>query len=127
MQMARWEKRTFAESVLDLEPLFRGSSGVCYGQTILRSPVAREARLVANTNSGMKLWLNGALILRRFYRETFRPILGSGPWAADVTLRAGDNALMVKWVRGTESYAFSLTVSDRYGRGLPEIGNTLWG
>ena len=99
---------------------------MCYGQTILRSPTMREARLVANTNSGVKMWLNGALVLRRFNREPFRPLLGSGPWAADVTLRAGDNALLVKWVRGTEPYEFSLTVSDRFGRGLPEIGNTTW-
>jgi ADP-ribosylglycohydrolase len=127
MQTIRWEKHAFPESTLDLEPLFSGSSGVCYGQTILRSPVAREARLVANTNSGVKMWLNGALVLRRYNRETFRPLLGSGPWAADVTLRAGDNAVMVKWVRGTEPFAFSLTVSDRYGRGLPEIGNMSWG
>jgi ADP-ribosylglycohydrolase len=127
MQSIRWEKRAYPESTLDLEPLFSGSSGVCYGQTILRSPVAREARLVANTNSGVKLWLNGALVLRRFHREPYRPLLGSGPWAADVHLRAGDNAVMVKWVRGAEPYCFSLTVSDRYGRGLPEIGNTSWG
>jgi len=125
-QSVRWEKQTYPESVLPLEPLFRGAAGVCYGQTILRSPTAREARLVANTNSGVKVWLNGALALRRFYRETFRPVLGSGPWAVDVTLNAGDNPVMVKWVRGTEPFEFSLTVSDRYGRGLPEVGNTSW-
>ena len=126
MRNVRWEKWSFPEPTLDLEPLFKGSAGVCYGQTILRSPTAREARLVANTNSGTKVWLNGALALRRFHRETFRPTLGSGPWAADVTLRAGDNPVMVKWVRGSEPYEFSLTVSDRFGRGLPEVGNTSW-
>lgn len=125
-QQVRWERRTFQEPTLDLEPLFRGGSGVCYGQTLLNSPSAREVRLVANTNSGVKVWLNGALVLRRFHREVFRPILGSGTWAQDVTLKAGSNALLVKWVRGTEPYEFSLTVSDRAGRGLPEIGNTIW-
>lgn len=125
-QLARWERRLYPESALDLEPLFRGSSGVCYGQTVLRSPAACEARLVANTNSGVKLWLNGALVFRRFNREIFRPLLGGGNWAADVTLRAGDNPILVKWVRGSEPYNFSLTVSDRYGRGLPEVGDTAW-
>ncbi|HLV80653.1 MAG TPA: hypothetical protein VKT32_10240, partial [Chthonomonadaceae bacterium] len=114
------------ECLLDLEPLFKGSAGVCYGQTILRSPTAREARLVANTNSGVKVWLNGGLVLRRFNREVFRPQIGSGPWAVDVSLKAGDNPVLVKWVRSSEPYEFSLTVSDRYGRGLPEIGNTNW-
>jgi hypothetical protein len=125
-QNVRWEKRTYPECLLDLEPLFKGSAGVCYGQTILRSPTAREARLVANTNSGVKVWLNGALVLRRFNREVFRPQIGSGPWAVDVSLKEGDNSVLVKWVRSSEPYEFSLTVSDRYGRGLPEIGNTNW-
>jgi len=125
-QMVRWERRTFLEPTLDLEPLFRSGSGVCYGQTTLQSPSARDVRLVANTNSGVKVWLNGGLVMRRHHRETFRPILGGGPWAQDVTLRAGSNALLVKWVRGNDPYEFSLTTADRSGRGLPEVGNTLW-
>jgi len=125
-QQARWERHSFLEPTLDLEPLFRGGPGVCYGQTLLQSPTARDIRLVANTNSGVKVWLNGSLVLRRFHRETFRPVLGDGPWAQDVTLRAGGNALLLKWVRGTEPYEFSLTASDRAGRGLPEVGNTMW-
>ncbi len=125
-QSARWERHSFVEPALDLEPIFRGGSGVCYGQTLLNSPTACQARLVANTNSGVKVWLNGNLILRRFHREPFRPVLGDGPWALDVSLRAGGNAVMVKWVRGSEPYEFSLTVSDRAGRGLPEVGNTTW-
>jgi hypothetical protein len=126
MQMVRWEKNSFYDAALDVEPLFRGSSGVCYGRTVLRSPTTRDARLAANTSSGVKLWLNGALILRRNHRETFRPQLGAGPWAVDVALAAGDNPVMVKWVRGSEPFEFSLTVSDRAGRGLPEVGNTRW-
>ncbi len=125
-QTVRWEKRTFPESSLNLETLFKQASGVCYGQTILRSPTSRSARIVVNTNSGVKLWFNGQMILRRFQREPFRPVLGSGNWAVDVMLNAGDNPVMVKWVRGAEPFQFSLTVADRYGRGLPEIGNTSW-
>ena len=95
-----------------------------YGQTILRSPSNRLARLVANTNSGVKVWLNGTLVFRRHHREVFRPQLGSGSWAVDVELKAGDNSVMVKWVRGGEPLSFSLTVSDRAGMSIPEIGNT---
>lgn len=125
-QTVRWEKWVFPESTLDLEPLFKGSAGVCYGQTVLHCPAAREARLVASTNNGVKVWLNGALVLRRYQREAFRPQVGSGDWAVDVHLQAGPNVVMVKWVRGNEPYQFNLSVSDRSGRGLPEIGNTSW-
>ena len=123
---ARWERSAFPESSMDLEAIFKGSSGVCYGQTNLRCASTRDARIVGNTNSGVKMWLNGVLIMRRMHRETYRPVLGAGPWSADVTLRAGDNPIMVKWVRGSEPYEFSLTVSDRFGRGLPDVGNTGW-
>jgi ADP-ribosylglycohydrolase len=123
---AQWERNTFPESSMDLETVFKTSSGVCYGQTNLRCTTARDARLVANTNSGVKIWMNGVLIMRRMHREPFRPMLGSGPWSTDITLRAGDNPIMVKWVRGSEPYEFSLTVSDRFGRGLPDVGNTSW-
>jgi ADP-ribosylglycohydrolase len=123
---ARWERGAFAESCMELESIFKSSSGVCYGQTNLRCSSTRDARIVANTNSGVKIWMNGVMIMRRMHRETFRPVLGAGQWSTDVTLRAGDNPIMVKWVRGSEPYEFSLTVSDRFGRGLPDVGNTSW-
>ena len=126
MQSVTWEKRSFPEAALDLESAFKQSSGVVYGHTILRSPTGLNARLVANTNSGVKVWLNNVLVLRRNQRDIFRPTLGAGAWAADIVLQAGDNPIMLKWVRGIEPFQFSLTVSDRYGRGLPEVGNTAW-
>ncbi len=122
----RWEPVTFAESHMDLEPVFKGSSGVCYGRTVLNSRLAREARIGCNSNSGVKVWLNGVLVFRRMYREPYNPVLGAGAWCADVNLQAGDNQLLVKWVRSSEPYEFSLTVSDRFGRGLPDIGSTAW-
>ncbi len=126
MQSCTWQKQSFPESVLELEPLFKQSSGIVYGQTILRSPTTRDARITANSNCGVKVWLNGTLIFRRHNLQPFHPELGSGPWAFDVQLQAGDNQVMVKWVRSQEPSQFSLTVSDRYGRGLPEVGNTSW-
>ena len=70
--------------------------------------------------------MNGSLVMRRHQRTTFRPTLNEEHWTADISLRAGDNPVMVKWVRGTEPYQFSLTVSDRQGRALPDVGNTWW-
>lgn len=126
LQSCTWQKQSFPESVLQLEPLFKLSSGIVYGQTVLRSPTSRDARITANSNCGVKVWLNGTLIFRRHNRQPFRPELGSGPWSFDVQLQAGDNRLMVKWVRSQDPSQFSLTVSDRYGRGLPEVGSTFW-
>ena len=121
-----WEKRTYPEVTPEIEPLFGGGSGVVYGQTIFQSPTSRSARIVANVNSGVKVWLNGALVVRRFQREAFRPQVGSGIWAADIELQTGANVVIVKWIRSSEPIQFSLTFSDREGRGLPEVGNTQW-
>jgi ADP-ribosylglycohydrolase len=123
---SRWEPISFAESHMDLEPVFKGSSGVCYGRTVLNSRLAREARIGCATNCGVKIWLNGALVFRRMYREPYYPVLGAGPWCADVNLQAGENQLLVKWIRSSEPYEFSLTIADRFGRGLPDVGATSW-
>ena len=126
LQSVRWEKNTQNEAVLDLEPLYKGVSGVCYGQTILRSPQVREAKLTVSTNSGVKVWVNGSLALRRHQRGIFRPTLGDENWTTEITLRLGDNPVMIKWVRGSEPFQFSMTLSDRSGRAIPDVGNTSW-
>ena len=126
LQSVRWEKNVQFETTLDLEPLYKGGSGVCYGQTILRSPQVREAKLTVSTNSGVKVWVNGSLALRRHQRGVFRPTLGDENWTTEVTLRLGDNPVMVKWVRGSDPFQFSMTLSDRSGRAIPDVGNTSW-
>ncbi|MDE2126622.1 MAG: ADP-ribosylglycohydrolase family protein [Armatimonadetes bacterium] len=125
-QSIGWERRVFAEASMDLESLFRSSEGVCYGQTVFRSRAARDARLVVNSNYGVKVWLNGALVFRRLNKDPWLPQVGSGPWAVDISLRAGDNVIMVKWVRSAEPIRFVVGLADGSGCGIADIGNTGW-
>lgn len=125
-QIVRWERRSFPELVLDLEPLFHGSPGVCYGQTTVYVPSERPARLVAATNSGVKVWLNGQRVLARFERRPFRPTSIGSVWGVDVLLRQGSNRVLVKWVRGKDPFAFALLFADQEGRLMPDVGNTKW-
>lgn len=125
-QFVHWEKRTFSESVMDIEPLFKGTTGVIYGQTILRVPAGRTARLTTSTNTGVKVWLNDTMIFRRNQHGIFRPTLNDPAWTTDVSLNSGDNTLMIKWVRGIEPFQFCLTLCDSAGRALPDISATNW-
>lgn len=124
--LIRWQKMAFRESALDLESIFNGSPGVAYGITTLHVVTPAEVRIVAHTNDGVKVWLNEQRIMQRHSHESFRPTLGYGPAAADVTLKAGDNRLMVKIVSCSELIQFALTVTDRDGRPIDDLGNTRW-
>jgi ADP-ribosylglycohydrolase len=124
--LIRWQRMGFREMSLPLEPLFAGMPGVAYLTTTLRMPVTTDARIVAHTNDGVKVWLNRQLIIQRHAHEPFRPTLGYGPAQADVSLRAGDNVLLVKAVRDRDPYALSIAVTDRDGQPLMDPGNTMW-
>lgn len=125
-QIVRWESRSFPELVLNLEPLFHGSPGVCYGQTTVYAPTERPARLVAATNSGVKVWLNGQRVLARFEKRPFRPTPIGSVWGVDVLLHQGPNRVLVKWVRGKDPFAFALLFADQEGRLMPDVANTKW-
>jgi ADP-ribosylglycohydrolase len=124
--LIRWQRMGVREMSLPLEPLFAGMPGVAYLTTTLRMPVTTDARIVAHTNDGVKVWLNRQLIIQRHAHEPFRPTLGYGPAQADVSLRAGDNLLFVKAVRDRDPYALSIAVTDRDGQPLMDLGNTMW-
>lgn len=124
--MIRWQKMGFAECVMPLESIFRGLPGVAYGVTTLHAPRTTEARLTTHTNDGLKVWLNGQRILQWHSHDAFRPTLGSGPTCADVTLKAGDNRVMVKVVRCGAPLEFCFALTDRQNRPLSDVTNTRW-
>ncbi len=125
-QIVRWQRMAFAEPELALEPLFMGSGGVCYGQAVLLARSTSRVRITAAANCGVKLWLNGALILRRHSREEFSAALQSGSWAVEAQLLPGENRLLAKWIRGNEPYRFALLASDLTGGILPAVCCTTW-
>jgi ADP-ribosylglycohydrolase len=125
--LIRWRKIAFKENVLLLEQeFFTGQPGVAYGVTTLHLPVPTEAKIVPHTNDGLRVWLNNRLLVQRHSHEPFRPTLGYGPSAVDVTLQAGDNRLMVKVIRCDAPAEFAFAVTDRDGKPLPDVGNTRW-
>jgi ADP-ribosylglycohydrolase len=124
--LVKWQQLAFKENVMNLETLLNGYAGVVYGQTALHVASITEARIVTHTNDGVKVWLNDQRILLRHSHEPFRPSLAHAPASADVTLKAGDNKVMVKVVRCGAPMEFAFTVTDRDGKPLDDVGNTRW-
>ena len=124
--LIRWQRHAFTENVMDLESLLNGSAGVAYGITTLHVPATTDARILTHTNDGVKVWLNSQRILLRHSHEPFRPSLAHAPASADVTLKPGDNQVIVKAVRCGQPLRFSFAVTDREGRPLDDVGNSRW-
>ena len=124
--LTRWQRMAFGSYVMDLERIFTGVPGAAYGQTTLHMTEPTDARIVVHTNDGAKVWLNGTRILQRHSHEPFRPTLGYGPAQTDVTLKAGDNKILLKAVRCAAPIELSFVVADRNGKPLQELGNTRW-
>jgi ADP-ribosylglycohydrolase len=120
-----WERQAYSETVMNVEPIFGGIPGIAYARTTLRLPEATDARIIVHTNDGARVWLNGRVVYQVHSHDPFRPSLCSGP-GADVHLAAGENALMVKMARCSEPYAFAMSIVDRDGNPLRELGNTRW-
>ncbi len=124
--LVRWQRRAFEGSVMDTESIFNGAPGVVYLRTTLHLATITEARLVAHSNDGLRIWLNNQLILQRHSHEPFRPTAGYGPAQADVSLHAGDTKLTIKVVRCSDPSRFAFMVADRAGRLVTDVGNCRW-
>ncbi len=119
--LVRWARHAFKETVMDVEPLFEGHPGVLYARTRFHVPTITDCRIVLHTNDGGKVWLNSRMVLQRHWHAPFRPTLGEGACMVDVTLRAGDNDLMLKVVRCAEPAELALMVVDRKGKPLESV------
>ena len=89
-------------------------------------PTQTEARIVAHTNDGVKVWLNRQRIAQRHSHEPFRPTLGYGPLQADVVFQPGDNQVMIKVVRCGDPIEFAFAIVDRDGKPMLDVMGTGW-
>jgi len=120
-----WQRMAFAETVIEVEPIFSGMPGVAYAMTVLRCKSPQDVRLVVHTNDGVRVWLNDRLVYQVHDHSLFRPTLCSGP-NATVRLRAGENRLLVKIVRCDEPAHLALSLLDTGGQPVDRWGNHRW-
>ena len=91
---------------------------VCaYAATTVRSPTARDAMLEvsASLNDTLRVWLNGRAL-------TPLPLMmGVEPKYRPITLRAGDNGLLVLSCEDIGDWSFNARITDAAGRDLTDI------
>ncbi|HOF87127.1 MAG TPA: hypothetical protein PLZ36_03345 [Armatimonadota bacterium] len=109
---------TIGPDPVDLKPLLAPHNGVCaYAYGIIRSDRDRAALLLTGSDEEMAVWLNGARVYahtdyyRAFYRDQDR---------TPVTLKQGDNPVLVKLGHGWESWRFSMRLAQPDGMPLTE-------
>lgn len=100
--------------MLDLLAALGGDRRVAYARTWVWSDSAQPARVELGSDDGHKLWLNGQLILQANRGGAATP----GEFKADVTLRQGWNALLLKVTQDTGPWEFCLRLRSRSGEKL---------
>jgi len=103
--------------VFDLLKAVGGQECVAYVRTWIHSDKAQDARLEAGVDDGIKIWLNGQVVLAanrggKCVPEEFR---------ADVSLRQGANPLLVKVTQSTGPWAFCIRLVKRDGKRLEGV------
>jgi hypothetical protein len=105
---ANWKRCRGEDPVVDFAGLTgRSDRGVCYARATIRRDKAGPSLLALRIDYFGKLWLNGDLVrtLSRGHGHPNTPIL------VPVTLRAGDNDLLIKVHSGSRGNRFSLFVA----------------
>lgn len=120
----RFEKRSFAESRMDLEPMLRGRPGVLYLVTDWRAERPVAASLMVSSTGGVKAWLNGRVILRK---EDEEYPLSLHKWArASLRLGGGWHRLMLKVVRYDVPLEVVCCIRNRDGSRPAGLTNVVW-
>ncbi len=109
---------TIGPDPVEMKPLITPSNGVsAYAYGIIRSDRDREALLLTGSDEAMAVWLNGNHVYthtdyyRAFYRDQDRTL---------ITLKQGENSVLVKLAHGWESWRFSMRLAQPDGMPLTD-------
>ena len=92
-------------------------NAMAYAVTHLFAPSDTTATLALGSDDGVVAWLNGSEVWRH---EIGRPCTARQD-RVPITLRAGDNTLLLKISQGGAGWAFSACVVDAAGNVMPDV------
>lgn len=107
----------YAANEISFNKMYAADNCVAYLKTTIVSPEVREAILELGSDDGIKTWLNGELV---HANNTQRGHV-AGEDKAPVTLKAGDNTLLLKITQGVGGWAASALVTDRSGKVMSDL------
>jgi len=88
-----------------------------YAHTYIKVPEDMDAVLLTGSDDGIKVWLNGKVVLRKDLNRA----AVAGDDEAEVHLKAGWNSLLVKVRQGMSHWQFCAQILDKEGRGIPGL------
>jgi len=110
-------KKGIGSEVIDLDKALKLTDRCCvYAKTTLISPSEKPVRLELGSDDGIKAWLNGKLVHDLWAKRGCKP----GQDVVKVTLKKGENLLMLKIVNESGHWAFSCRL--RQENGMPVEG-----
>lgn len=98
--------------VVDVLRVLGGEQRVAYVRTFLQSPRAQEAILELGSDDGAKVWLNGTVV---HANNIARPLVPDAD-KATVTLREGNNVLLIKLTQNNLGWEFCARLHRPDGR-----------
>jgi HEAT repeat protein len=117
---AQVEWRPFAapaNGIVDLGAIMPGDNRVAYLRTVINSEQEQPALLELGSDDGVKVWLNGAVV---HANNAVRPC-APGQDKAKVTLKQGDNVLLLKVTQGGGQFAAVARLRAPDGKPLPHV------
>ena len=102
---------------LDLGTLYGGNNRAAYARTWIYSETQQPARLEFGSDDGLKVWLNGEVVLAANRGGDVVP----GAEKAAVTLKPGWNTLLLKVTQWTSGWGFCARVAKPDGSPLQGV------
>lgn len=110
----RWTLHNFPNTEFDLEPIFNGGAGVTYLYAHVNWNTFGQIYLQAQFPGGLKIWVDGKLILS--YNDSATKPFNHPSGQAEFTT-AGESRILIKLTRGRDQIPpFRLAFSDESGR-----------
>lgn len=106
--------------VINLDRVFQGNDRVVYLQVKINSTKAQDARLEMGSDDGIKVWLNGTVV---HANNVVRPVT-PGQDRARISLKQGENVLLVKVNQGAGQYGASVRLRGGRGEELQGVSVT---
>jgi hypothetical protein len=115
-QLAARDLETSAGAFIDLIPRFAGRTDnrTAYAMTVVRSEAERKVILLTGSDDALRVWLNGNLVVEKLLLRPPAPDQDSTP----ITLRAGENQLLVEVSNGGGGWGFYVRLTDEQGKAL---------
>jgi hypothetical protein len=109
--------------ILNLDAIDAGEHRCVYLRAVIVCPAERVARIEIGADDGFKVWLNESYLGGEMKSRGLRPFESK----FEVTLRGGENLLLLKVIEAAGQWAVTCAVRDAQGGAMPDVKFQLHG